>query len=845
MNPFSHYLEKLLADHLKKRRVAVWYDPRLEFGAFVEALTRQEGPTSGVSQVMIGGLHVYLAEFTGSFFGLKAVVEPLVDGDSPETLLIYIPGTHRDLKGSLLMELEKGGIAFDWQLKKRARFCLQDKFSDGAIDRMLAPEKITYADIVAFFDQENGETPSILKTIFQGTRDAAAMIARWLCEPALDSFIREKEAVSELYGSIRVRTGFDPAGEKTLEEARDKVMRYVLVGEFRDDLSGDPPSSLSMIPAPPNKEQMQCVRRIAQCMREFHADDYVRVSSQMEKDLGLEHQKIPPENLGRVDTFSFEEKLLLGWAGQLILDGAYDRALVLASERKRSFWADLTLDRQAQWRACRLMAELGTRIAKARDTLKGAGKTPDQWIGAYCRVDGWRRVDLAQQQMEAWVAKMTVDPGAESALEKVRQAYEDFIQDMALGFIGILEQAGWTVPGVCLQTETYSRVVNTEKTPAAYFLVDALRFSMADELAKLLPNAREMVIKPAVAAVPTITPVGMAALLPGAESGFHVVESGGKLCAQIDGTPLPDVVARLKFFKSRVPDMVELQLEKLLQMSSKKLREAISGASLVLVRSQEIDALGEMGGGLIARQVMDNMVGNVARAVQKIADAGINRFVITADHGHLFTRKKEDAYKTDAPGGKTLELHRRCWIGHGGITPPGTVRLGASEFGYGGNLEFVFPKGIGVFKSGGDLGFHHGGLSLQELIIPIISFKLGQEKQTTGPMGEIILSGAPDVLTNRTFGIELEISGLFRQESYTLRPILLSKGVIVGKAGMVLDGDYDQDTGCVTVHPSKKASVAMVLENEDCKKLTLIIQDPKTDAVLAQSNEISVKLGTR
>jgi hypothetical protein len=845
MNPFSQYLEKLLADHLKKRQVAGWYDPRSEFIAFVKALPRQEGPADGVERAMIGGMEVFLAIFTGSFFGLKMEVEHLVTGDHPDPLLIYVPGVPRDPRGSMLMELEKGGIAFDWQLKKLARSCLQEKFSDAAIDRMLTPKKITYADIVAFFDQENGETPSILKTIFHGTSDAAVIIARWLCEPATDNVIRDKDAVSELYASIRIRTGCDPALEKSIETARDKVLRYVLVGEFRDDLSCDPPASLAMIPAPETKDQVQFIRRVAQAMRDTYPDAYAEISSHMEKELGLAHEPVPPEALGRVDTFPFEEKRLLEWVEKLILEGAYERALSIVSERKRSFWADLNLDRQAQWRACGLMAVLGDRILKARDSLPKAGKTPSQWVDIYCKADGWRRVDLAQQQLEAWVAKMTVDPDGESALEKIRQTYEDFIQDMAVRFMGVLEQAGWTIPEVFHQTETYAQVVKAEKTPVAYFLVDAFRFAMADELVKLLPNAREMAVKPAMAAAPTITPVGMAALLPGAESGFSVVESGGRLCARIDDAVLPDAAARLKFFKSRVPDMVDLPLEKLLQMSSKKLRDTVSKTSLLLVRSQEIDTLGEMGGGLIARQIMDNMVGNVVRAVQRIADCGISRFVITADHGHLFTRKKEDAYKTDAPGGKTLELHRRCWVGYGGVTPAGAVRLAASEFGYNGSLEFVFPKGIGVFKSGGDLGFHHGGLSLQELIVPVISFKLSQEKQTTGPKGEIILSGAPENLTNRTFGIELEISGLFKEASYTLRPILLSKGTIVGKAGMVLDGDYDQDTGCVTIHQTKKASVAMVLENEDCKKVILIIQDPKTDAVLAQSNEIPVKLGTR
>ena len=56
--------------------------------------------------------------------------------------------------------------------------------------------------------------------------------------------------------------------------------------------------------------------------------------------------------------------------------------------------------------------------------------------------------------------------------------------------------------------------------------------------------------------------------------------------------------------------------------------------------------------------------------------------------------------KMDNPGGDTVDLHRRCWIGHGGTTPAGRPRVGA-ELGYDTDLDFVFPTGLGVFKAGG------------------------------------------------------------------------------------------------------------------------------------------------
>src|SRR5207249_2748385 len=114
-----------------------------------------------------------------------------------------------------------------------------------------------------------------------------------------------------------------------------------------------------------------------------------------------------------------------------------------------------------------------------------------------------------------------------------------------------------------------------------------------------------------------------------------------------------------------------------------------------------------------ATHVMDSVIGNIARAARKLAAAGVESFVVTADHGHLFGLRREDDMRIDAPGGQTVAIHRRCWIGRGGTTPLGTIRVSAAELGYDSDLDFVFPVGLGIFKAGGGTMYHHGGTSLQ------------------------------------------------------------------------------------------------------------------------------------
>jgi len=367
---------------------------------------------------------------------------------------------------------------------------------------------------------------------------------------------------------------------------------------------------------------------------------------------------------------------------------------------------------------------------------------------------------------------------------------------------------------------------------------------MAVELRKHLEDGEELTLRPAIAAVPTITKIGMAALLPGASGSFDQVVHRDKLAAKINGTVLPDLSARQKHLKSKMPGLVDVELQKVLQLSKTQLTTKLAGATLVLVRSQEIDVLGESGS-YLARQIMDTVIGNVARAIRRLAGSGVEEFVITADHGHLFGQDRPESMKTDRPEGDQVELHRRCWVGRGGQTPPGTIRLTAAELGYSNDLDLVFPKGAGVFRSGGDLAYHHGGLSLQELIVPVLCLRVRSAAVVGKPETTIMVKGMPATLTNRTFGVELvPAANLFSSAGFTVRPLLVSDGQQVGEGGMAIGADFDPGSGCVTLRPGTPASIGFVLKRDDCKKVRVVIQDPATDGVVGQSEEVPVKLGT-
>jgi hypothetical protein len=847
MHPLHDDIARLLGERIRTRSIVVWYDTRSEFEPFVSELRGGRAEGASPVHVVLPGGSVLLVQSAESMFELRALIEPWVGGETPPQLVIYLPGCVRDDTGSVLMEVEKAGDRWEPRLKSVARNVLRRKYTDGDIDRLLEPDAVTYEDIARAAADSDSEGPSLLKGIFREAAGGDAIIAAWLMDESRDPEIEQKQAAGELARLIRSRLGLELPVDATLVKTRAMTMRYVLGGEFRSDLAGPAPASLDAVPSPKTKAEESAVRDMAQRLRATYSGIYAAVANGVETELGLMGAGIPAEALGSIDTFAFEERVVFGHCADLIAARSFAEALGYVAARDRSFWLDQDFVRRAQWDACRRMAELGVIAEDVLARVRAAAGDAAEWVERYTEPGGWMRLDQAQRRLETFVAKLDDDP-PERAIGVVRRVYDDACQAMADAFTKVLAKSGWSVPKVLHQTQVYARVVAEQPTPVAYFLVDAMRYEMGAELAARLPASAEVRVRPAVAALPSITPVGMAALHPGAAGSFAVVSEGSKLGVRIEEAFLPDVGARRKFAASRIPGLVDLTLSDVLTWSRTKLASHVGGAQVVIVRSQEIDAAGEGGFAYQARQVMDAVIDDLVRAIRRLGDVGIEHAVLSADHGYLFSHgDRDESMRVEAPGGATVELHRRCWIGRGGATPAGCVRLSAAELGYASDLEFVFPKGAGVFRAGGDLGYHHGGPTLQELVVPVVTVRSAPAAAVAPSKDRLEVTNLPYVITNRIFSVILELGGanlaLFPSATI-VKPVLLSGSTQVGAAGMAIGGELDQSAGTVALQPGKPVTIGFLLSADNVHAIRIVVRDPVTDAELYRSPaDIPVRLG--
>lgn len=827
------YISQQLATHLRDRKVVVWFDPRADFAPYVREL-HHDG--EAVARVDIAGVEASLARGGNSLYELRATVEPLAKVDEPAPLVIYVPNLE-STETSPLKELELAGRSWTPQLRQLARTALRARFTDGVIDDLLAPAKLAYNDIVAATADGGDEPPSILKTLLGGT-NSEMQLTSWLADPNVDRAIVEKEAAGELAKLVSARLGVGLAGDD-LSKWRSVVTRYVLATEFRSDLDGEAPSQLSGVPDA-TQEVVARARAMAARLREEHADRYPAMADRAQSELSLSADAIDPLALGWIDTFRFEERALLDRCGELVREGRYEQASEITHQRRHSFWLGNDVERQAQWEAVQLAAHLGVAADKVDAELRSPPKTPAEWIRRYA--DTWHLLDRAQRRLEAWLPKLEHDAN-ERAITAVRGRYDDVVDRLAKAFVEVLQAAGWEAGATRRQTSIFDDLVRPHAGPVAFFLVDAMRYEMGAELAERLEAHGEVTIEPAVGVLPSITPTGMAALMPGASSSYNVVAVGSNLAGKVDGSVLKDLGARKKHVAARVPSSVDLDLGEVMQLSSSKLAKKVSGMDLVVVRSQEIDFFGEGGFAYQARSIMDTAVDNLTRAIRRLAAAGVARAVVASDHGHLFAAEpREESMRIDSPGGDTRDLHRRFWAGRGGATPPSCVRVSARGLGYDADFDLVFPVGAGVLRAGGDLAFHHGGPSLQELVIPVITFRSAESPGTTMAMAAVVVSDVPAIITNRMFSVKLSYASLLGSGA-PMRPVLLNGGKQVGAVGMVFGAD-EQDDGTVVLEPGSEASIGFMLQDDSVSSLRIVVLDPSTDAELYRSPaDIPIDLG--
>ncbi len=325
----------------------------------------------------------------------------------------------------------------------------------------------------------------------------------------------------------------------------------------------------------------------------------------------------------------------------------------------------------------------------------------------------------------------------EDALKKCSDVVEGlysewFLKQLTLAWTkaiaGDLDSLGY-VSEINEQRQFYSRYVspNVSKGNRVYVIIsDALRYEVAAELSEYLSHKTKgkATLESVQTVFPSITKFGMAALLPGNE-----VSVNDKIDVFVDGKPTASTAQRGVILNATNPDSVAVTYKELLQMKKQERRDLVAGKEIIYIYHNAIDATGDKAPteGKVF-EACDTAIDEVTAIVKIITGdlSGANIF-ITADHGFLYTYKPlEESQKISRQNfdGEVFELGRRYALTATTTTAKYLLPVKTERAIGGTPMKGYAPQDtVRIKVQGGGENYVHGGISLQEMVVPVIVYK--------------------------------------------------------------------------------------------------------------------------
>ena len=272
----------------------------------------------------------------------------------------------------------------------------------------------------------------------------------------------------------------------------------------------------------------------------------------------------------------------------------------------------------------------------------------------------------------------------------------------------------------------YIRPLVGKSTRAFVIISDALRYEVAAELSETLVRSTKGTAKleSMQAIFPSITKFGMAALLPGRQMSVNE-----DMEVLVDGMPTRSTVERQKILCAANSKSVAVPYTDVLNMKRAERRELVSGKDVVYIYHNTIDAIGDKA---VTEQKVFEACEDTVQELSNLLRIVVNDMqgtdvFITADHGFHYTYSplsESDKLSREAFDGTIFELGRRY-----GLTAPDTTANYLLPIQLSGLLDGTPVKGYSPQDStrikvkGGGENYVHGGISLQEMVVPVIAFK--------------------------------------------------------------------------------------------------------------------------
>lgn len=399
--------------------------------------------------------------------------------------------------------------------------------------------------------------------------------------------------------------------------------------------------------------------------------------------------------------------------------------------RREGLWFEGT---EALWDAARAGARLLTHLRALpgiafSDAAEGFSRYTDLDSGLWAIDQEYRHYVRASRAVHVDDVLTDLDRHVENAyrddyLRPLSRTWDDALRGMRTWDIAVPSSSG--------RIDSFHRLlVAGSHRRTVVIISDALRYEAGVELAdKLRSLGRGAVsVNPWYTMLPSITALGMAALLPHRELTLGV-RGKDQVVVETDGQSTAGIDARRTILEGA--DGRAFTYEELKQDTIKVMRSKFKGTSAVYIYHDVIDATGDHAASESATpDAVNRAIDELSGLVGKLISADITRILVTADHGFLFQDSEpvndDTAKQGGVPRGRSVSVKKRRYVlGKDLESTDDFVAFDATSVGLTDGPSIALPYGTRRIRiQGRGNRFVHGGASLQEIATPVIEVSVG------------------------------------------------------------------------------------------------------------------------
>lgn len=441
-------IQEFIASHIKKRlddrKALLVYDPKGLYRKIVMDLADES-----VTVVDAGKSTIF-----GREAALNAWCRLGQNDDENFRLIIYLPTrkpfTERELQDNPYQIFALGGGEFpEGDGESYQALCRQAAPDLGPqIDQLFAagvPEFETVNNLIA-----GGATWPKLKTLLKA--ESAAEILTAVMSPSDEqekALLADQAWVAEFKQFLSAVLDCRLKTKSTkLPTITSELWRYVLFSEFNFDLPGSLPEALKDVPRAADHFS-NLVYNVCENLRssDRHQQQYMEMAEKVASELKLESHLAGVSDLGKRDTFAFEERFYLKVFVDAVFAGNYERAAEIRDHRNRSIWVRHKGERQQLWTVANRALLLLIACEDLKPDVDKIGATANTIFEFYC--ERFRRIDRLHRDFEQAVTDAF---GELDVLEKVvdsaRHSYLQVAEALQRQFTAVVKKEGWPVSGL-------------------------------------------------------------------------------------------------------------------------------------------------------------------------------------------------------------------------------------------------------------------------------------------------------------------------------------------------------------------------------------------------------------